>query len=121
MDSRTLARLKRTLEGERVRLGSELEEMERAGAEALSEATGENNYRDHMADQGTATFTRELDMTLVDTTRVLLGDVERALVRIDEGEYGTCARCGKRISGSRLAAVPAAELCISCKEQEESS
>ena len=108
MDQKTVDKLRLELEAEHERLAAEIEEMERAGHEKLSEVSGENNYRDHMADQGTATFTRELDMTLVDNTRKSL-------------EYGVCARCGKPISASRLEAVPAADLCISCKEWEEQS
>lgn len=121
MDARTLSRLRRSLEEEQGRLVSEIEEMEREGAENLSDATGENNYRDHMADQGTATFTRELDMGLVGNSRHLLEQVEKALARMDEGEYGACQRCSKDISVSRLEAVPSAELCIACKEWEEAS
>ena len=121
MNGKLLARLKTTLESERGRLVVEVEEMERAGAENLSEMSGENNYRDHMADQGTATFTRELDMTLVGNTRTMLADVERALARLENGEYGICTRCSEPISDSRIEAVPAAELCITCKEWEEKS
>jgi RNA polymerase-binding protein DksA len=121
VDAKTVDKLRRSLEEERERLVSEIEEMEREGAENLSDATGENNYRDHMADQGTATFSRELDMGLVGNSKHLLEQVEKALVRLDEGEYGTCQRCGKDISVSRLEAVPAAELCIACKEWEEAS
>jgi DnaK suppressor protein len=109
------------LEEERVRLTAELEEMELASAENQSEVSGENNYRDHMADQGSATFAREMDVTLADSLRTTLGDLERALERMAEGSYGTCTRCGADIPRSRLEAVPAAELCIACKEWEESS
>jgi DnaK suppressor protein len=111
--------MRSTLEAERERLVSEIEEMERDSAENQSEASGENNYRDHMADQGSATFARELDMTLVDSTRQAFEEVEGALKRIEEGTYGTCTRCGAKIPESRLRAVPAAELCITCKELEE--
>lgn len=121
MDAKTRSRLRRSLEDEQQRLVSEIEEMEREGAENVSDATGENNYRDHMADQGTATFSRELDMGLVGNSKHLLEQVEKALVRMDEGEYGTCERCGKDVSVSRLEAVPSAELCIACKEWEEAS
>lgn len=40
--------------------------------------------------------------------------VRRALGRIEEGSYGTCVRCGERISTKRLLARPEAALCISC-------
>lgn len=120
VDKGTLDRLRSRLEEEHQRLVVEVEDMVRASEENLSEASGENNYRDHMADQGTATFSRELDMTLVDNSKKLLAEVERAIERFDEGTYGTCLRCGQSIPESRLDAIPTADLCIACKEKEES-
>ena len=43
-----------------------------------------------------------------------LAEIDRALEKIAEGSYGTCDRCGKRISPERLEAVPQAVLCIDC-------
>jgi DnaK suppressor protein len=40
--------------------------------------------------------------------------IEQALRRIDEGSYGSCARCGAVISAARLNALPDASLCIEC-------
>jgi len=119
MDAKTSAHLRTQLEDERARLAEEVAEIEREGHEALSEASGENNYRDHMADQGSATFERELDMTLDENVREALADVEKALARMDAGTYGICERCGAEISPSRLEAIPTASLCITCKEAEE--
>jgi len=120
MNKKALDALKAQLEEERVRLIDEIEEYERDGQEALSDVSGENNYRDHMADQGTATFARELDMTLEDNARDMLAQIDAALARVASGEYGICKRCGAEIPVERLEAVPFADLCIDCKEWEES-
>jgi RNA polymerase-binding transcription factor DksA len=40
--------------------------------------------------------------------------IEAALKRIDEGEYGYCARCGEEIPDARLDIVPHAPLCRTC-------
>ena len=45
-----------------------------------------------------------------------LGDVSRALARVDAGEYGICTSCGEPINPGRLEALPYAELCIACAE-----
>jgi RNA polymerase-binding protein DksA len=119
MKSSTLDTLRTALESERDRLVGEIEEYELEGQETLSDVSGENNYRDHMADQGSATFSRELDMTLEEQARESLDQIERALRRMDDGTYGTCARCGKTIPTERLEAMPEAELCVACKEHEE--
>ena len=44
--------------------------------------------------------------------------VEWALVRIKKGNYGICAACGNPISRARLKAVPWADYCRDCMEQE---
>jgi DnaK suppressor protein len=120
MDAATLAGLKAALEVERVRLEEEIADLERDSATNLADSSGENNYRDHMADQGTATFGKELDLSLGENARDLYAQVMGALARIENGTYGTCARCSEKIAADRLKAVPAAGLCITCKEWEES-
>jgi len=40
--------------------------------------------------------------------------IEQALRRIEDGTYGSCARCGANISPARLQALPDASLCIDC-------
>jgi DnaK suppressor protein len=120
MDAAKFAAIRASLESERDRLEHELGDLERDSAQAQSETSGENNYRDHMADQGTATFGKELDMTLEDNVRELYDATVAALARMDAGTYGTCVRCGGQIGLERLGVMPAAQLCIACKEWEES-
>ena len=47
-----------------------------------------------------------------------LGQIRRALKRLDDGTYGTCDMCGETISRARLKALPAADHCIHCAEAE---
>lgn len=119
IDGTLKAKLRAALEAERAELLIEIEEHELEGQESLSDVSGENNYRDHMADQGSATFARELDMTLEDNARENLGRIDAAFARMDAGTYGICTRCGDVIPPERLEAMPDAELCIVCKEWEE--
>jgi DnaK suppressor protein len=62
---------------------------------------------------------RELAVAQADELSALLRQVEDALLRIDEGTYGECVRCGNRIRPKRLEVVPWAALCIACQEAEE--
>lgn len=119
MDSTGLSELRGQLEHELERLETAIAQIDAEERDTLSEASGENNYRDHMADQGSATFERELDMTLEENLRASLADVKAALQRMDDGTYHACARCGAEIPLERLQAVPTASLCISCKEEDE--
>lgn len=40
-----------------------------------------------------------------------------ALKRIEEGDYGTCLKCGKQIEAMRLKAYPAAAVCLGCEKK----
>jgi DnaK suppressor protein len=52
----------------------------------------------------------------LDREHNLLRDVKSALLRIDDGSFGTCIQCEWPISPKRLAAVPWAPLWIECQE-----
>ena len=41
--------------------------------------------------------------------------VEAALLRIEEGRFGSCASCGALIEKGRLEAIPYTHLCVRCK------
>lgn len=43
-----------------------------------------------------------------------LKEVDGALERIENGTYGICAKCGKKIARERLEANPAAATCVKC-------
>lgn len=65
---------------------------------------------DDMANDGAA----EVELALMTAEARLLADVTAALNRIDDGTFGTCAECGRRISQARLDALPYARECIQC-------
>lgn len=46
-------------------------------------------------------------------------EIDAALQRIKEGTYGTCVRCGRKISVARLKAIPVTRLCVACARAEE--
>jgi DnaK suppressor protein len=119
LDDKTASALRARLQEDLARVEADIAELDRHERESQSDATGENVYRDHMADQGSATFERELDMTFEENERDLLREVRAALARMDAGTYGTCDRCSAEIPAARLEAVPTASLCITCKEAEE--
>jgi DnaK suppressor protein len=43
-----------------------------------------------------------------------LRDIDDALVRIEQGRFGHCARCGGAIGRHRLLAIPEARHCMTC-------
>jgi RNA polymerase-binding transcription factor DksA len=47
-----------------------------------------------------------------------IASLSRALLRIEQGSYGECVRCGDRIAAKRLEARPEAALCFACASSE---
>jgi DnaK suppressor protein len=67
------------------------------------------------SDRSHSTEERGRVMATTRSLRANLRDVERALVKLDEGSDGRCDRCGGPIGEERLEAIPWAVLCIDCK------
>ena len=49
-----------------------------------------------------------------DVLRAEIQQIRLALLRIENGSYGTCAKCGNDIRRERLEARPIATRCIDC-------
>ncbi|HEY3442327.1 MAG TPA: TraR/DksA family transcriptional regulator [Paludibaculum sp.] len=48
-----------------------------------------------------------------------LGEIRRALHRMDTGTFGLCLGCDEEITPKRLAALPWASYCIACQDAAE--
>jgi DnaK suppressor protein len=108
-----LAEVRSALEQERAELEEQLRELEESSfSSGQSDLTGEVGFDDEYADQGTATFERERDLSIENNSRDLLLKVTRALDRLSSGTFGLCERCGKPIEKVRIKALPYVTLCI---------
>lgn len=59
------------------------------------------------------------EQSMLVNEQALLTMVQRALMRIEEGTYGTCVDCGQPIPEKRLEAIPWAARCIKDEEKLE--
>jgi len=115
---------RKKLENQRALLAGDIHQM---GNEALKknrqEASGDlSNMPVHLADVSSDNYEQELTLELMENKGESMSRIEKALNKIEEGEYGLCEECGKRIKKARLEAIPYAEHCISCQanlEQEK--
>jgi DnaK suppressor protein len=64
---------------------------------------------------------KELALRLGERESQMVADIDQALLRIREGSYGTCARCGKVIDERRLEALPTARYDAACQALIESA
>ncbi|MDQ1521905.1 MAG: DnaK suppressor protein [Actinomycetota bacterium] len=66
------------------------------------------SYDQHPADQGSETFEREKDLSILETLEAELVEIEAALQRVDDGTYGIDEETGEPINPDRLEAIPTA-------------
>lgn len=89
---------------------------------SFRDSTGDLSTNDnHPADEGTEMFERSKDIALLEKEAFRLERVEDALARMDTGEYGHCAACGKFIPIERLEALPTAIYCLEHEPRQETS
>src|SRR5258705_13447591 len=67
-------------------------------------------------DAGVATRSayREVTMGKLERDLQTIVEIERALRRLDGGQYATCVGCQSRIPDARLKAIPWTRTCIEC-------
>ena len=101
-----------TLEsGARAQLNAERDSLRRQLIE-LGEGDDALAFDEGFADSSQVAAEQGEVRALVANLRALLIDVERALVKLDEGTYGSCEECGEAISEARLEAMPASRFCV---------
>ena len=114
-------RFRTALLEERERIQSALTTLrdEHSGSldDEVEEMTGTAD--NHLAETASATLGREIDYTLGENAESVLGEIDAALARIEDGTYGTCTNCGKEIPEARLEIQPWASLCIDCARAAE--
>jgi DnaK suppressor protein len=67
-------------------------------------------------DETATAFEREIAVQKLDRESRLLRQILGALLRIENGTFGTCLHCDEEISRKRLAAVPWTPFCLACQE-----
>ena len=108
MSTTDLSTQREALLAERDHLLTQLEHMGR------TPGTADLEFDEGFADSGQVTAERGEVDALAGSLTENLADVDAALVKIDDGTYGTCEDCGTAIPAARIEAVPAARYCITC-------
>ena len=83
----------------------------------VESAAGVATDDEHDPEGATIAFERAQLGALIDQARRHLAELDEAAVRLRQGRYGRCERCGQPIAPGRLAARPTARTCIACASQ----
>ena len=79
----------------------------------------DNNHLPDIADRASSETERSLELRTRDRQRKLISKIDKALHKIDVGEYGYCEDTGEPISLRRLDARPIATLSLEAQERHE--
>ena len=95
------------------------EQLEKRLADLLERAEGIEDDLRHPLDADSSEQAIDLadDEALEgvdDVLRQEIAQIRMALLRIENGTYGTCSQCGKKIARKRLEARPVATRCVDC-------
>jgi DnaK suppressor protein len=106
--------IRRRLEADRAaaqaQVGSMLADLEGF----MAESADTNADDEHDPEGPTIAYQRAQLVTLLDRARSSVEDLDRALERLDQGDYAACERCGGEIPLDRLEARPATRTCVNC-------
>lgn len=123
LNQRELKKFKKILVELRERLVGDIlflttDNLHRAGRETGADLSGSAQ---HSADHGTDNFDREFALSLASTEQDVLYEVDEALMRIQEGEYGVCEMTGVQIERARLEVIPYTRYSVQAQSKMEQS
>jgi DnaK suppressor protein len=113
IDKKTIARLKKILLKEREEIVGEVRQILESSKEM-----GQDGIQD-IGDEAANIYNKQILLSLTDSERVRLQEVDEALDRIEAGTYGICEECGGPISLKRLEVRPVAKYCVPCLSKME--
>jgi DnaK suppressor protein len=96
----------------RLRDGLDEDEVELEGG-------GDDFTETDSGDMSQSIFDREMDASVGEGIERRLGEVERALQKVEEGTYGVCDDTGEEIPKGRLEAVPEAIRTVEAQQRFE--
>ncbi len=113
MDKKRLEYYKKKLLTRRDELVKTITRTEEEGRQADDDPTVD------LADKAANSYTKEFLFGQTSTDRNMLHQIDEALKRIRNEEFGQCMSCQEEMQQKRLEAVPWAKHCISCQEKME--
>ncbi|MFT3836542.1 MAG: TraR/DksA C4-type zinc finger protein [Myxococcaceae bacterium] len=113
MNQKDLKRFKKMLEDSKTAL------LASAKKTLLEESNFDTDDLPDEIDLASSEYAQSMVFRLRDREKFLLKKIDKALLRIEDGTFGTCERCEEDINMKRLEARPVTTLCIRCKEEQE--
>ena len=119
MEQKLIDELKRKLETEKASIQKELESFASEDPNLKHNWDAKFPNREDGDKDEAADDAQEYDnmLSLEHSLELNLKDVKSALEKIQNGTYGTCENCGKKIAEERLLVCPEAKTCMACNKK----
>ncbi len=111
LSEKDIERLKEKLIEQREHIRKKIESLQN-DAVAGSDTT-------NWEEDGTDIFDREFAFKMAGSVNEHLNQIDDALRMIEDGTYGICEMCGKKIGRLRMEALPFCKTCIQCQSESE--
>ena len=116
MDTKLIEQLKEKLENQKAAIEKEL------GSFATEDQEQKDNWNTRYPNREMGNMEEEADemqeydnmLSVEHNLELRLKDINLALEKMKNGDYGTCEKCHKEIEEERLLANPEAKLCMKC-------
>lgn len=122
LNSKQLSSFKQLLLNRKELISNNIEEIEKSSlSKSQMESSGNiSALPSHIADLGSDSYEQDFNISLVESSKNELEEINEALDRIVAKTYGLCEKCLNNIPIERLKAIPYARNCVKCQEEEES-
>jgi len=95
-----------------------LNELQFEAIQAAFEKRAMNDNPSDFIDKASMELEQNSEMIMKERKRLLIHELQGAIMRIDRGVFGICEVCEGRISEGRLLALPTSRFCMACMERE---
>lgn len=113
MNQKDLKRFKKMLEEKKKRA------LISARKTLAEEATLDTDDLPDEIDLASSEYQQGMTLRLRDREKYFIEKIDRAIEKIENGNFGNCEECGEEISLKRLEVRPETTMCIRCKEEQE--
>jgi len=100
-------------------LSDRLDNLLHQADDTVSGMTSPNENFPDPTDRASLESDRNFMLRIRDRESKLIKKIKKTLIRIENGTFGICEKCGQEISLQRIKARPVTAHCIECKTEEE--
>ncbi len=116
MSISTLEKFKNQLLEDKERLEKELNGLAKKGRRGFRVLF--KNFGSQDDEHAESVATMDNNSSLEKNLEKALKEIDKAIGKLDQGQYGICDLCGAKIAPQRLKIFPAANTCISCAKNK---